>query len=63
MRRDTKFNISKGIDTQLVIIYLVLVIIGWLAIYSSSYNPEIHSTNIFDLSKNYGKQLIWIASA
>jgi len=63
MRRDTKFNFSKGIDTQLVIIYLVLVIIGWFAIYSSSYNPEIHSTNIFDLSKNYGKQLIWIASA
>lgn len=63
MGRDTKFNISKGVDTQLVLIYLVLVIIGWFAIYSSSYNPEIHSTNIFNVSENYGRQLIWIASS
>jgi len=57
--RQNKF--WKNIDTPTVVMYLVLVIIGWLSIYSAVYD-ESHSS-IFDLERNYGKQLIWILTA
>lgn len=37
---------------------MALVFIGWISIFSSSYDGE--GFKIFDLSKNYGKQLLWI---
>ena len=46
------------IDWVIVLIYLALVIIGWLSIFSAKYN-ELHPS-IFDFSMEYGKQLIWI---
>lgn len=52
-------KISKGYDKRLIVTYLALVIIGWLAIFSSSYDPNL-PLNIFDFSKPYGKQIIWI---
>lgn len=45
----------------MVIIYLALVLFGWINIYASVYNEEHHS--IFDFSQRYGKQLIWIILA
>ncbi len=57
--RQNKF--WKNIDTPTIILYLILVIIGWLSIYSAVYD-ENHSS-IFDIERNYGKQLIWIISA
>lgn len=51
----------ENIDSVTIILYFVLVIIGWLSIYSAVYD-ESHSS-IFDIEKNYGKQLIWILSA
>ena len=45
----------------MVLLYLVLVIMGWMNIYAAVYN-ENHS-NIFDITQRYGKQLIWIAFA
>ncbi len=57
--RQNKF--WKNIDSVTIILYFVLVIIGWLSIYSAVYD-ESHSS-IFDIEKNYGKQLIWILSA
>jgi rod shape determining protein RodA len=54
-------SIFEGIDWTLVLIYVVLVLMGWLNIYAAVYNDEHQS--IFDLSQNYGKQLIWIISA
>ena len=41
--------------------YLALVLIGWTNIYSAVYNED-HSS-IFDLSQNYGKQLMWILTS
>lgn len=39
----------------------MLVIIGWLNIYSAVYNPAHPS--VFDTSQRYGKQIIWILTA
>lgn len=51
-------GIFKNIDRGLVIIYLVLVLLGWLNIYAAVYD-ESHSS-ILDMSQSYGKQAIWI---
>ncbi|MFN5323723.1 MAG: rod shape-determining protein RodA [Bacteroidota bacterium] len=54
-------SIFENIDWMLVGIYMALALIGWLNIYSAVYNED-HSS-IFDLSQNYGKQLIWILTS
>lgn len=59
MLTDSQAVTSKGIDTHLILIYVALVIIGWLSIYSSSYDPQAEFT-LFNLDHNYGRQLIWI---
>ncbi len=50
-----------NIDWIMIFLYLALVLIGWVNIYSAIYD-ESHS-NIFDFSQRYGKQLIWIIAA
>lgn len=54
-------SLFDGIDKITVLIYLALVLIGWISIYAAVYQED-HSS-IFDISQNYGKQLIWIAIA
>lgn len=54
-------SIFENIDWLTVIMYLVMVIAGWLNIYSAVYNEEHKS--IFDMSQKYGKQLLWISTA
>ncbi len=54
-------GILENIDWVMVSIYLMLVFMGWLNIYSAVYD-ENHKS-IFDFSQSYGKQLIWIASS
>lgn len=54
-------GIFTNIDKPTVLIYLALVLIGWISIYAAVYQED-HSS-IFDLSQNYGKQLIWIITA
>ncbi|MBK5285383.1 MAG: rod shape-determining protein RodA [Bacteroidia bacterium] len=54
-------SILQNTDPVMLCLYLALVIIGWLSIYGAVYNEE-HSS-IFDLSQNYGKQLMWIGAA
>jgi len=48
-------------DWITVLIFLLLVVIGWVSVYSAVYNEEHYS--IFDLSQRYGKQLVWIILA
>ena len=55
------YNPFANIDRFSVLIYLLLVLMGWLNIYAAVYNEE--HKNIFDMSQKYGKQLIWISSA
>lgn len=55
--RNSNSNII-GIDWKLVFLYLILVFIGWINIYSAS-KTDIHF-EIFDFSTKYGRQLLWI---
>lgn len=59
--RKSNEGIFKNIDWVLVLMYLVLVAMGWINIYASVYNDE-HQL-ITDLSQKYGKQMIWIVSS
>ena len=59
MRRDS--NILNNIDWLTILVYGILVIMGWLNIYASVYQ-EGAGMSIFDFSLNSGKQLIWIGS-
>ena len=54
----TKNKLIGDIDWMMILIYLVLVSLGLSNIYSSAYDPD--HTLIFDTSKEYGKQFIWI---
>jgi rod shape determining protein RodA len=54
----TRNNIWLNLDWITVIIYLVLVLLGWANIYAAVYSDEHQS--IFDMGQKYGKQLIWI---
>ncbi len=54
-------NIFENIDWVLVIMYLVLVLMGWMNIYAAVFNEE-HSS-IFDMTQNYGRQLLWIGTS
>ncbi|MDQ3192952.1 MAG: rod shape-determining protein RodA [Bacteroidota bacterium] len=57
----SKKGIVSQIDWITVLLYILLVFMGWINIYAAVYNDEHQS--IFDLSQNYGRQLIWIISS
>ncbi|MBN2616083.1 MAG: rod shape-determining protein RodA [Bacteroidales bacterium] len=48
-------------DWFLILVYLTLVLYGWLSIYSASAPDQ--GAPIFELSQRYGKQLLWIGLA
>lgn len=60
MRRSEN-KIFAGVDKLTIVLYVVLVLLGWGNIYAAVYNEE-HSS-IFDMSQKYGKQLLWISGA
>lgn len=51
-------NIWSRLDKATIMIFLLMIIIGWFNIYAAVYNEE--HTKIIDLSQRYGKQFIWI---
>lgn len=53
--------VLQNIDWVLVLMYLLMVFMGWMNIYAAVYNEEYKS--ILDSSQDYGKQLIWIITA
>lgn len=53
-----KDNVWKSIDWTIVILYLVMVIFGWLSICGASY--DFGETNLFSMDSRSGKQLLWI---
>jgi rod shape determining protein RodA len=58
--RERKY-IFTNIDWWMVLMYLVLVGIGWISVYASGYSET--APRIFDVSMVYGKQMIWIGIA
>ncbi len=54
-------SITNHIDWISVVLFITLVIMGWLNIYSSSLSSVTGDGSIFDLSQFYGKQMLYIA--
>jgi rod shape determining protein RodA len=54
-------NILLRIDKITVLLFLIMVVLGWLNIYAAVYNEE--HKGILDLSQRYGKQFVWILAA
>lgn len=59
--RERSNSIFYNIDWITVLIYLVLMIMGWMNIYAAVYNEDHYV--ITDISQKYGKQLIWIITS
>lgn len=54
-------SIFQRIDWTLVLLYGLLVLMGWGNIYAAVFNEEHNS--IFDISQEYGRQMIWIGTS
>ncbi|MCW3085922.1 MAG: rodA [Bacteroidetes bacterium] len=61
MRNPNNSSIFYNIDWFTVLLYLVLILIGWANIYAAVYNEEHHA--ITDITQKYGKQMLWIGTA
>lgn len=61
MRGRHQDSLFYGVDRLSILLYTIMVLMGWMNIYAAVYNEE-HS-NILDMSQKYGKQLIWISGA
>lgn len=57
MRKDDK--LFGELDWPLLITFMLMVFMGLMTIYSVAFNPDHPS--IFDIEKQYGKQIIWIS--
>ena len=55
-----KKNIIDHIDWWLVIMYVALMLIGWISIYAALYQE---GSSIFNFSEKYGRQFIWMVVA
>jgi len=53
-----KGEILGAVDRPVLFIYLILILMGWVNIYAANYSLD--HPNIFDTSKEYGMQFIWI---
>jgi rod shape determining protein RodA len=53
-------SVTNNLDWISVLIFITLVILGWLNIYSSSLSSIAEETSIFDFTQIYGKQFMFI---
>jgi rod shape determining protein RodA len=60
MRRDD--DISGKLDWLAILLYMALVLLGWLNIYAAIYDESAHQS-IFDLSLSCGRQLMFMVAA
>jgi rod shape determining protein RodA len=51
-------SVTNNIDWITILLYSILVIAGWMTIYSASLPKE--TTSIFDIGQIYGKQILFI---
>ena len=51
-------NLFHTIDWYLIACWFVLIVIGWLSVYSSSHSVE--GSGMFALAGRSGKQLLWM---
>ena len=53
-------SVANNLDWMSIGIYIILVIMGWLNIYSSSLSNIDGESSIFDVTQIYGKQFLFI---
>ncbi len=58
---DRRNNIAANIDWLSILLWLVIVLFGWMNIYSA--NIMEADSGIFDFSQRFGKQMIWIGAS
>lgn len=51
-------KLSQAVDRPIILMYFVLVIMGWISVYGASY--DFDHPSIFDFEQRAGKQLLWI---
>lgn len=56
-------NLVNRIDWGVILLYFLLVGLGWLNIFAVVYDAQNPDLSIFDMDINSGRQLIWIATA
>jgi rod shape determining protein RodA len=54
-------SVTNNLDWISILIFIALVVTGWLNIYSSSLSTVTEETSIFDINQIYGKQFLFIA--
>lgn len=55
-------NFINQLDWLTIVVYLIMIILGWLNIYAAIFDEELNK-GIFDLSANSGKQAVRIGAA
>jgi rod shape determining protein RodA len=53
-------SVTNNLDWISISVYITMVILGWLNIYSSSLSSVPNETSIFDITQIYGKQFLFI---
>jgi len=61
MIKEVSLGSSSNFDIQLILYYLALVTVGWVTIFSTSYNPA--AVDIFSMANAYTRQLVFIGSS
>ena len=56
-------QLGNRVDWGVVILYFILVGLGWLNIFAVVYDPQQVDQSIFSLSLNSGRQLVWIGTS
>ena len=57
----TNDNMFKSVDWITIVIYLALVVLGWVSICGACY--DYGNMDLFSFDTNSGKQLVWIGGA
>ncbi len=56
-------NFINRLDWGVILLYFLLVALGWLNIFAVVFDVQQQDQSIFDISLNSGRQLIWIATS
>ena len=61
LENQTKRGLGQSVDWKLIGCYLLLILIGWVNVYSASHAAD--GTSALDFATRSGKQLVWIVTA
>ena len=51
-------SILSSVDWVTVLVYVLIVLFGWVNIYAATYEQD--TANVFNMNSQHGKQLLWI---